>query len=759
MQLEQGFRLGDCEVYPADGTLITPTGPQRLGPRPMELLLFLASEPYRVFSRDEIMAGVWGRRVVSDETLSRSISDLRRAFAENPAAPRYIETLSRRGYRLRVRPEPVVVAAHTTSPDSGPAPNRSSRTVARRFALAIIAGVIALGSWWHFSRTDPNGGNDGLAGDAAPPAVQLAENGVAVLPFANLSDDPSMEYFSSGLGEELLNALAAQDSLEVVARTSTLAFRDTERDIREIGRLLGVAHIIEGSVRREGERVRVTVQLIDARNGFHRFSKTYDRPLAAVLDLQETLALEVGAALAPRLAAGGEWDPVRRPTSSAEAYEAFLLGKHLQRRVTPESLELSAGHLRRAIALDPGFAAAHAALAETLALTSQYAEQPIAALRDEIQVHIDLALAIDPANVQAWHARGLLEFYQRRFRDAAASFGTARSHGENSGTAAMHARALRFLGEFRAGLDITTEALRTDPLNAHLINNHATLLSVLGQHDEAERWLERALEIEPSHLNSYWALGLNRWNAGQRRSAVDWYREGIERGIRQSRAYAELGWILLELGELEASREWIDRALASAADPVEHFDVAAAWHVAARDVSGLQAMAVDFSARFPGRPHLALVRALAALSADDAATAVAEYEALLAVAPLRLDGRWDMDRGYWHRLLLAHARRELGQHDAAELDLGRAEPWLDAYERDGGSPARVAYYRAVIASLRGDAAGALAGLDAAQRAGWRLDHAPHHELLFARFRDDARFAELTAALRDDAPGDPENGLP
>lgn len=759
-ELGRGFRIGDCEVRPEDGTVHSPSGLRRLGPRPMHLLMTLAAEPGKVFSREELMTSVWSGLVVSDETLSRCISDLRQALEDDPRSPRYIETLARRGYRLIERPRAGLDVPMVDVPEELPAPEQ---TVAAETAAASVPGenggthrvrgvpwrsaslavslalLLALGAWLLGTRE----------AERVPlsPEPAIAENGIAVLPFANLSDDPDLEYFSDGLSEELIHRFASVEALAVVARTSAFAFKGTDKDVREIGRALGVAYVLEGSVRRHGDRIRIGAQLIDVRNGFHLFSRVYERPFSDLFAIQENVALEVGSALEPRLS--GLLDGLQHAPeqTTPEALEAYLLGKHLQRKHTAESLERAAREFRRAIDVDPDFARAHAGLAETLALTSQYAERPIARMAPDIEAGIARALELDPRCAEAWHARGLLAFYENRLADALEAFHTAQSLDPNAtGSISMQAWTLRFLGRNREALAYTTLALRNDPINVHALVMHAYVLGYLGEFDEAERLLLRTLEIDPAYLNAFWGLGYLKWHEGSHAAAVGWYEAGIERGIEQSHAYTELGRVLLELGDHERSREWIETGLARAADPVGQLDALVAWHQYAGDFAGLAAAIHAYGERFPQHPGMARYRALAALLNGDAEAALREYEAMAAGNPESLHDHWDMASGYWHALFLARARQMTGDREGAERTLDQAEERLGRFAREAGFPGIVAYYRAAIASLRHDTGRALGFLEQAGRSGWRRPAQVRTSPLFAALRGDERSGALLGEI-------------
>ena len=197
--------------------------------------------------------------------------------------------------------------------------------------------------------------------DHAPAAAAAPARSIAVLPFANLSGDKEQEYFSDGLAEEIINLLAHIPELKVTARTSAFSFRDKEQDIRAIASSLGVSTVLEGSVRRSGNRIRVTAQLIAAADGSHLMSERYDREMADVFAMQDEIALAITSALRIKLTPGSTGPGRYIPT--VPAYEAFLKARYHEARVTPESMERSRHYYEQAIALDAGFALAHVGLA------------------------------------------------------------------------------------------------------------------------------------------------------------------------------------------------------------------------------------------------------------------------------------------------------------------------------------------------------------------------------------------------------------
>jgi TolB-like protein len=316
--------------------------------------------------------------------------------------------------------------------------------------LAALAGVIliSLSAWWLATgRIRGTGTYDSIA----------------VLPFANLSDNEELEYFSDGLSEELLNALAGVEDLRVAARTSSFAFKDTNADIRAIADSLGVETVLEGSVRRSGDQVRITVQLIDAEHGFHLWSNEYDRDLIDVFATQDEIASAVTAALIPRLKAE-DVPTTRGGTRVVEAYDEYLKGREKWRTRDLAGLREAVDHFRTAIALDPEFALAWSGLADAIdALVWRDIETSY--LLQEGRLAALRALTLDPEMAEGWVSAGIL----------AAEFDNDHDLGE---------LALR-------------RALELRPSYVNANQQLSGLLTNVGRLSEARPYIEKAVELDP----------------------------------------------------------------------------------------------------------------------------------------------------------------------------------------------------------------------------------------------------------------------
>ena len=319
-----------------------------------------------------------------------------------------------------------------------------------------------------------------------PPSSSTAQKSIAVLAFADLSEGADNAYFADGISEELLNVLAKVPALKVAARTSAFHFKGKDTPVPEIARQLGVAYVVEGSVRRAGDRVRITAQLISANDGFHVWSESYDRELKDVFALQDEIAGIIAGKLQLTLGSSGRAAKVVNP----EAYGLVLQGRHYWGLRTDEGFDRAERAYTRALELDPDFAQAHAALAELWAIRGWYRllESKPGAPRDFERARAEArrALELDPALAEPHGALGSALFMEFHFAEAAAAYERALELNPNYAMAYNwfgHLRSAR--GDPRAGVDTLARARDLDPLSAIALNTYATLLYDVGRFDEA----------------------------------------------------------------------------------------------------------------------------------------------------------------------------------------------------------------------------------------------------------------------------------
>ena len=306
------IRIGDLTLDGGRQRLTQGTVPIHLGPLTFRLLLALVEAAPNVASHDELARAVWNGRPVSPETISQRVKLLRDAIGDHADDPQYVELVRGRGYRLLPQVEAVT-------------PADAQRSYKRWLwfaaaAIMVVAAVLLIRAY------------------VTPDAASPSSPSVAVLPFADISPGQDHEYLADGVAEEILNALSGSTSLTVIARTSSFSFKDRNDDIATIAKQLGVSHIVEGSVRRSGDRIRVTVQLILAADGTRVWSAAYDRGFVDLLQLQEEIARSVAAALEVTLLGPATAAHAPRQQVDPEAYDLYLRGRQRLRDLISATL-------------------------------------------------------------------------------------------------------------------------------------------------------------------------------------------------------------------------------------------------------------------------------------------------------------------------------------------------------------------------------------------------------------------------------------
>ncbi|HXC10138.1 MAG TPA: winged helix-turn-helix domain-containing protein, partial [Steroidobacteraceae bacterium] len=358
------LRIGAWRVDPMLGQMSKDDNTVKLERRAMQLLLCLAEHAGQVVSVEQLLDQVWTGVVVTPDSVYHAVAALRRMLGDDSHDPTYIANVPRRGYRLVA---PVAAWVDPTSITGGSSADPAAATatdiatttgtlfgryrtllsIALAAALILALGYFAADKYWLSRQVTAEHGT--------------LTTTIAVLPFVDLSEKKDQEYFADGMAEEILDLLAKNASLKVIGRTSSFQFKGKNEDIRKIGAELGVAYVLEGSVRRSGDRVRVTAQLISTDTGAHQWSETYDHPIGDVLKMEDEIAGSLVRALQIAVAA----DRLQsRPTlGNSEAYDLYLRGRYAQDRQDKESLEEAARYFLQALSLDPTFADASAMLA------------------------------------------------------------------------------------------------------------------------------------------------------------------------------------------------------------------------------------------------------------------------------------------------------------------------------------------------------------------------------------------------------------
>jgi eukaryotic-like serine/threonine-protein kinase len=337
----------------------------------------------------------------------------------------------------------------------------------------------------------------------AEPGKQTAAS-IAVLPFVDMSPGKDQDYFSDGLAEEIINALAQVPDLKVIARTSAFAFKGQNIDIRRIAETLGVAHVLEGSVRKAGDRIRVAAQLITAADGSHLWSERYDRELADVFAVQDEIAGAITKALSARLSIG---EPAgRQHTPTLAAYEAYLKGRHRLWVITPESLHESRDFFQQAIAADPRFAQAYTGLSHHYLTLSMFSLMSAHQAMPQMRANAQRALELDPSLPDAHALLGIVSaLYDYDWEESAREFGIAMAREPvppwvRNVYSLFH---LMYRGRAEDALHEMNQALSDDPLAVNLRYTMGVCLVGAGRLAEAEAQFKRVLELDPAFMTAH----------------------------------------------------------------------------------------------------------------------------------------------------------------------------------------------------------------------------------------------------------------
>jgi serine/threonine-protein kinase len=370
------------------------------------------------------------------------------------------------------------------------------------------------------------------AGGAATPHT---ETSLAVLPFANMSADVENEHFCDGLAEELLNALSKIDALKVAARTSAFSFRGKAVDAGTIARTLGVTRLLDGSIRRSGNRLRIAVQLVNAADGCQVWSERYDREMRDVFELQDEITLAVVAALKLKLFGEERAAVLKRYTDNAEAYELFLKGRHHAYKYTAQGWRRAIELFEKAIALQPDYALALAGIAAARGCQWFFGLLPAEQVIPQCRADNARALSIDDGLADAHLSLGIITFfYDWDWRGAERAFTRSIELKPHNGEAlAYYALFLAFEGRVDEALTAGRNALALDPL-APLINMHVGwAYFTAGQPAEAWQRAAKMIEIDPDFYGAYWLQGAIHLSAGEYQAAVDQLRRAVSLGGHQ----------------------------------------------------------------------------------------------------------------------------------------------------------------------------------------------------------------------------------
>ncbi|MFK7734283.1 MAG: winged helix-turn-helix domain-containing protein [Pseudomonadales bacterium] len=537
--LNAGFYLDDWAVEPLKGTIDRGGTTKRVEPKVMDVLVCLAGMPGEVCRREELLECVWGDVVVSEEVLTRCISELRSALGDTGKTRNYIQTIPKRGYRLlkqvrllsaqseqNHRPDDPHTSAPQASTDTniGDADRPSAienaskrRNIWLGLAALILAGI---GIWGLLTKSQPSSLTPVQSVGNTPPASSAAEmptaithvstvNTVAVLPFVNLSGGAETDYFANGITADIRNTLVrlAAENLRVVARTSSEAFRGRAIDIRSIGSQLGASLIVEGTVRISDQRVRVTAQLTKTDDGFPVWAERFEHDLSDGLLIQSAIADEIAQQLLP---SDDGHQSAHKHETNLKAYDYYLLGRHHWNRRTPEALDLADNYFRNALEQDSDYALALAGLADTLILREEYGGSNPEDAVEKAKNLVAQALLLQPDLGEAHASKGMIASHLGDLAQAEVSYRKAVDLKPSYSMGRMWLGNLLLRNnEANEAFEHFSEALQFDPLNPIVQQNHLRALSLMGRYEEAAELARAYFSETPSdHFLKTWMYAM-----------------------------------------------------------------------------------------------------------------------------------------------------------------------------------------------------------------------------------------------------------
>jgi TolB-like protein/DNA-binding winged helix-turn-helix (wHTH) protein/Tfp pilus assembly protein PilF len=549
-----GYRAGDLSID-LGRAVATRDGAEIPLPRlTFDLLVALARAAPNIANTDELMRQVWPKVVVNLETVAQRVKLLRSALGDDSQEPRYIAGVRGRGYRLICPVEPLYASARVPQFRTGLARRRVA-------TLSLVLLAVAVGGWILWGRIS----RLSAVTDTTRP---LPPRSIAVLPFRDLNDDPEDDILALGIPDALLHQLASFNNLDVIARTSSFSFQGHDQDIRSIGQQLGAHYILEGTVQRDRQLLRVTAQLADAQTGGRLWSMQFDRTPQNVFELEDAIAQEVARALSISLQPGA--GSKKQGTTSFQAYLEYLQGSSLLDTWRMANMKAAAGHAARALAMDPKYADAYVLLAQANVRIAEYETGPdharnfSEALRSALR-QLDLALALDAKASHAYAERG----YIYAFSDLAAAEADLHKALEldpSDVQALEELAAVIYQNPARSSeaLALIDKALKLDPLEPRLEVVKATYLFYgRSDSDGAEKLLQDALRKDPLSELALARLAEVYWIQGRFAEGIRTAEQVVSLDATAEQPRQILQGLYLEIGDLRSAEQLAGTALRS----------------------------------------------------------------------------------------------------------------------------------------------------------------------------------------------------
>ena len=542
--LASRLRVGEWRVVPELNSLERDGHSVHVEPKIMQVLVTLAEQPGTVLSKEHILRQVWPETFVSEEVLTRSISELRRVFEDNPREPTYIQTIPKGGYRLLA---PVVAEGQ----------DRQTISMRWRSGLAIAAAVVLVGalSFYFINRRQHAESRSRISS-------------LAVLPLTNLSGDANQDYFTDGLTDELTTRLAKISALRVISRTSVMHYKGSTKTTPEIARELNVDALLVGSVLRAGDRIRISAQLIQARSDKNLWAESYERDLHDILALQAEVARTVAEQIKIQVTPQESEKVFTAGTVNPEAYDSYLKGNYYWEKFTAASMRKALFYYQQAIDKDPSYALAYVGLANAY---HELWDTPPKEIIPKSRAASEKALQLDEGLAEAHSSLGWVKWiYYWDWAGAEVEFQRALQLNPNSsGAHGMHAEYLDSMGRFAEAGKEREIAKQLDPVSPIFYQNSGEHFLYTREFDKAIEQYHEALELDPTFSIAHAGLSQAYALKGMLKESMEHYEKSMvldeDAGLaaKMKAAYVKSGYrsatrVILEDRRLKrSSGRWI----------------------------------------------------------------------------------------------------------------------------------------------------------------------------------------------------------
>jgi TolB-like protein len=473
-----------------------------LEPQVFDVLVHLIENRDRVVSKDDLIAAVWGGRIVSDSTLTSRINAARKAVGDSGEAQKLIRTIVRKGFRF-VGDVHATDAAHAAALDQAAEPARAALPLPDRPAIAV-------------------------------------------LPFTNMTDDPAQDYFSDGISEDIITALSKLRWFFVIARNSSFVYKGKAVHLKQVAAELGVGYVVEGSVRKVGDRVRITAQLNDANTGSHIWAERYDRDLADVFAVQDEITEAIVAAIEPQLFAAENFRARRKPPDSMDAWDLLMRALSHYWRVTRQDNVVAQALLEKATAIDPHYGQAFGVLATSHTFSAHMGWEDMAVVVPTAERAAAAAILVDSDDPWAHFALGGVYLFARRFDDSLAEFEWALRLNPNFSLAqGYYGLTLAYCGRWQEAVPSVQRALRLSPHDplAAIYCGIASYAQYVGRnYDEAMRFAREGIRQRADFVGAHRVLTAAAAMAGKGDIAKTALQE-----LRRVQPNISLGWIARQM--------------------------------------------------------------------------------------------------------------------------------------------------------------------------------------------------------------------